>query len=259
MPPLGYFTRGASGKGKDVIVDEERAPYIVKMFEMSAEGKGGRHIRQWLEDNNVRTRGNKAIPLSMIYRMLGNTFYYGEFEYPKSSGNWYKGNHQPIITKDLFLKVQEQLKVPVKSKWGAKEFPYKKFLKYYSCGSSIVGEEKLKKRVDGTVSRFVYYHCSRQVKYDCPERFAKESDIADSLIELCESLKLEGMEPGLNQAISRFALMTNATHNESTPVRIQRNYIKYVVRHGTEFEKTRLVRNFNTSLMLHNRRVVVVS
>jgi site-specific DNA recombinase len=72
MPPLGYFTRGATGGAKDVILDEQRAPYIVKMFEMSAAGKSGRHIRRWLEDNNVRTRGDKQIPLSMIYKMLGN-------------------------------------------------------------------------------------------------------------------------------------------------------------------------------------------
>jgi hypothetical protein len=41
--------------------------------------------------------------------MLGSSFYYGEFEYPKGSGKWYKGNHQPMITKDLFLKVKELL------------------------------------------------------------------------------------------------------------------------------------------------------
>lgn len=48
MPPLGYFTRGASGKGKDVIVDQERAPYAVKMFEMSAEGKGSSHLYKYI-------------------------------------------------------------------------------------------------------------------------------------------------------------------------------------------------------------------
>lgn len=165
MPPLGYFTRAANGGARDVIIDEERAPYIKKMFEMSAAGKSGRHIRQWLTDNDVKTRGGKNVPLSMIYRMLGSSFYYGEFEYPKGSGKWYKGNHEPIIDKGLFLKVKEQLKVPQKTKWGSKKFPYKQFFKCYSCGSSIVGEEKIKIRKNGTKKLFIYYHCSHQVPY----------------------------------------------------------------------------------------------
>lgn len=149
MPPLGYFTRGANGSGKDVIIDEKRSPYIREMFEMAADGRSGRYIRQWLIDNGVKTRTGRTIPLSMVYRMLKNTFYYGMFEYPSNSGNWYMGKHEPILNKELFDRVQEQLVVSQKSKWGAKEFPYKHFLRCYSCGSSIVGEEKIKVRNDG--------------------------------------------------------------------------------------------------------------
>ncbi len=112
MPPLGYFTRAATGKERDVIVDEMRAPYIRQMFEMSAAGKSGRHICRWLEDNGIKTRKDRHISLSMVYKILNNPFYYGEFEYPKKSGNWYRGNHTALITKKLFKCVQEQLKAP---------------------------------------------------------------------------------------------------------------------------------------------------
>ncbi len=115
MPPLGYFTRAATGKARDVIIDEERAPYIKRMFEMCADGKSGRYIQRWLISNNVRTRGEKTIPLSAIYRMLKSHYYYGEFEYPKGSKNWYNGKHEPLITKSLFDKVHQALVVPPKS------------------------------------------------------------------------------------------------------------------------------------------------
>jgi site-specific DNA recombinase len=258
MPPLGYFTRGASGGAKDVIVDQERAPYIVKMFKMSAEGKSGRHIRQWLEDNNVRTRGGKVVPLSMIYRMLGSTFYYGEFEYPKKSGKWYRGNHSPLITKELYDKVQVQLKVPIKAKWGSKEFPYKQFLKCYSCGSSIVGEEKTRHYQNGNTSTFIYYHCSRQVKRDCKEPFAREQDIADELSSMCNELinDLTQVEPGLRDAIDKFTKMMRVSHETYSPTEMIGGYIKYVLRDGTLFEKTRLVRNLNLKLTLHNRKIL---
>jgi len=258
MPPLGYYTRGATGGVKDVILDEERAPYIVKMFEMSASGKSGRHIQQWLKDNHVRTRGDKQIPLSMIYKMLGNTFYYGEFEYPKNSGKWYKGNHTPMITKGLFLKVQEQLKVPIKSKWGAKEFPYKQFLKCYSCGSSIVGEEKIKQFRNGNERRYVYYHCSRQVDYDCKEPFASEATIVTSLTRLSDELISDVLkvEPGLAIAIEKFAKMISLTNDDHVKNNVMAAYIRYVLKHGSLFEKTRLVRNLQTELVLHDRELV---
>jgi len=260
MPPLGYFTRGASGKGKDVIIDEERAPYIVKMFKMSAEGKSGRHIRQWLENNDVKTRGDKLIPLSMIYRMLGSSFYYGEFEYPKGSGKWYQANHSPLITKELFDKVQVQLKVPPKTKWGSKEFPYKQFLKCYTCGSSIVGEQKTKHAKKGTSITFIYYHCSRQVDRTCKELYAKEQDIADQLSLMCNELisDIRALEPNLRTAIDKFSRMMDITHENHDQQRVIGAYIKYVLRNGTVFEKTRLIRNLDIKLALHERKLVKI-
>lgn len=258
MPPLGYFTRASTGKARDVIIDEERAPYIAKMFEMSANGKSGRHIKQWLIDNEVRTRKDKMIHLSMIYKMLKNPFYYGEFEYPTGSGNWYQGHHQPLIDKKQFSKVQKQLIVPQKPKWGAKEFPFKQFLKCAHCGSTVVGEEKFKLRKDGVKNRHVYYHCSRQVQYDCPEPYVKEPAIVQGLIKLSDELitDLTELEPGLRQAIDKYVAMMRSTHPTYAKKNLIPGYIKYVLEHGSEFEKTRLVRNLNVSLALRNKEVV---
>lgn len=261
MPPLGYFTRAATGKQRDVIIDEERAPHIVKMFEMCAAGKSGRYIKQFLVENNVRTRKDKMIHLSMVYKILKNPFYYGRFEYPAGSGNWYQGKHAPLISKELFEEVQAQLLVPQKSKWGAKEFPYKQFLKCYSCGSSIVGEEKIKRSKSGMQRKYVYYHCSRQVDYDCKEPFVSEASIANELSELGGSIifDLFNLEPGLAQAIKKFARMVSLTSDTRVKKNIIKTYIRYVVNEGSLFEKTRLVRNLQVDLLLHERKLVSTS
>ncbi len=257
MPPLGYYTRAANGKERDVVIDGIRAPYIKRMFEMSASGKGGRHIRKWLEDNEVKTRSGKKIPLSAIYKILGNTFYYGDFEYPKGSGQWYKGKHEPIISKELFMEVREQLKVPIKSKWGAKQFPYKQFLKCYSCGSSIVGEEKFIAKKDGSRKQFVYYHCSRQVDYDCKEIFVRDEVIKSELLKLCDKLITDTttLEPGLKGAISKYSKMMKSTY-KSSRVDMTSGYVKYVLNEGSQFEKSRLVRNLSIKLVLHNGKLI---
>jgi site-specific DNA recombinase len=258
MPPLGYFTRAATGGARDVIIDEERAPYIKQMFEMSAEGKSGRHIRKWLEDNKIRTRGDKVIPLSMIYRILSSEFYYGEFEYPKGSGQWYKGNHEPMVTKELFLKAREQAKVPIKGKWGAKQFPFKQFLKCYSCGSTIVGEEKIRRYKNGKTHRFVYYHCSRQVELQCKEPYAREKDIVESLSTMCNDLITDTskLEPGLRDAIDKFTRMMSSANSSYDKKNMIGGYIKYVLHEGSDFEKTRLVRNLELELRLHDKTLI---
>ena len=257
MPPLGYYTRAATGKERDIIIDTERAPYIKQVFEMSASGKSGRYIFRWLDQNGVRTRKGKRISLSMIYNMLGNTYYYGEFEYPSGSGNWYHGKHEPLISKELFKKVREALIVPEKTKWGTKEFPFKQFLKCYSCGSSIVGEEKIKKRKDGSENHFTYYHCSRQVDYKCSEPFVRDTAITEELMSMCDELlkNTDFVEPGLKDALSKHEKMMRAAGMTDID-EIKANYVKYVLSSGTNFEKTRLIRNLNVNLMLHDRKLV---
>lgn len=88
VAPLGYLNQNLMDKKCQVIVDPQRAP----------------------DELNFYTRGNKPLTLSGIYRILDNHFYYGTFESPKGSGNWYQGKHVPIITQELSEKVQAQLK-----------------------------------------------------------------------------------------------------------------------------------------------------
>lgn len=258
MPPIGYFTRASTGGARDVIVDEKRAPYIVKLFEMSASGCGGRHLTEWLAKNGVKSRGNNKIHNSMVQNMLKNTFYFGEFEYPKKSGKWYQGKHEPLITKELFDKVQARCKRPQKAKWGSKDFPFKGVIKCASCGSSIVGEEKFKKLKNGEKNRHVYYHCSRKVNYDCPEKYVTESLLVDQLVGISPWLKVskKNAEPGLWVAIDRYGKMMRASSPDLDKGQILEGYIKYVFESGSSFERTRLMRNINNDLTIFERTVL---
>lgn len=126
MPPIGYYNRAMAGV-KDIVVDPDRGHIAIEMFERVARnGDSGRTLKKWL-DTCLTTRDGKKVTLSQIYLMLKNPFYYGEFEYPIGSGNWYKGSHTPLITKELFDPVQKQLIVPKKAKWGSKILPLKNY------------------------------------------------------------------------------------------------------------------------------------
>jgi hypothetical protein len=53
-------------------------------------------------------------------------------------------------------------------------------------------------------------------------------------------------------------LMARATHENESTEKLTASYVWYVLRDGSDFEKTRLVRNLNVKLALHNRRLVKI-
>jgi hypothetical protein len=99
--PTGYLTQRLAERKCQVIIDAERAPVIKKMFEKVAFDRwSGRKLFHWLKfELNFRTKSNHYLSLGNVYVILQNTFYYGVFEYPQKSGNWYNGKHDPLISR----------------------------------------------------------------------------------------------------------------------------------------------------------------
>ncbi|MBP6989319.1 recombinase family protein [Candidatus Shapirobacteria bacterium] len=112
IAPIGYLNVMSYNRISYVEVDKERAPIVKQMFHRVGEkGQSGRVVKIWLDKIGFVTRSGKPLALSKVYKTLKNTYYYGEFEF---GGVTYKGNHEPLITKELFEKVQKQLYVPEK-------------------------------------------------------------------------------------------------------------------------------------------------
>ena len=120
--PIGYLNYSHLGT-KKLMLDKETTPLIKEMFIMASNGCSGRDIKSWLDkDGRLKKHTQRNIPLSMVYRMLKNTFYYGEFEYPTGSNKWYRGSHDPIISKELFIEVKKKISFYTQNKdkttWG---------------------------------------------------------------------------------------------------------------------------------------------
>jgi DNA invertase Pin-like site-specific DNA recombinase len=161
--PTGYQKEKRTDRKCETLIDPEQAPTIKKMFEKVAyDHWSGRKIYNWLKfDLNFRTSyGKKHLSLGNIYKILDNTFYYGVFEYPKNSSNWYTGKHEPIVTKELFDLVQKQIKSNI-LRVENKEFAFTKLMTCGLCGSGISADEKFKKLKDGGANRHVYYGCTK--------------------------------------------------------------------------------------------------
>lgn len=263
--PIGYMNRSFGGV-KDAIIDPERGTIITEMFRKVAEnGASGRQIKRWLDEINFTTKSGKKLHLSTIYLMLKNPFYYGEFEFPTKSGQWYKGSYPPLITKELFEKVQEKLVVPLKSKWGSKTFTYKGLLKCANCKASIVGEDRYRQRLNKEPRYHVYYHCSRQIDHNCREPYISEEELERSLLKLInfmyiahphELVLTEKIQKGLEEFRKmREAIFLQQNINPNSKIWDIRDYARYVLTNKDMEEKRELFNLFNYPLFIQNKNV----
>src|SRR5690606_20957067 len=134
--------------------------------------------------------------------------YYGEFEYPKGSGQWYKGIHEPIITKDLYLQVQKQITSDHLIRSQDKEFAFTKMLTCGLCGSGVTADEKFKNLKDGTQARYVYYGCTKFRDKNCKCGHIREEDLIEQMANILDTVSLDeiGMKDKIKAEIE--------SHNE---------------------------------------------
>lgn len=265
VSPLGYLNNKFANKGeKKVTLDPVRAPLIKQMFEKVAyEGYSGHKILRWFNNRtDFRTRSGKKIALSTIYIMLRDTYYYGKFEYPKSSGQWYDVSHESIITKELFEEVQEMIQAtPNKKRPGTKEFDYTKMMICGKCGSGITAEERFKHLADGSTNRYVYYRCSKGKRKTCHEPYIREEDLLEQLLQLIDRINIDELclsqklarELERHQKFARGVLQRDA--DAELPEVDMQSYIKYVLKEGTRDEKRDVFSCLKNKLILTNQTI----
>ncbi len=265
MAPLGYLNQKRTDKRCEVIVDKKRAATVKLIFKKAGDGWSGRKIYHWLKDDlKFTTRGDKYLTLSGIYRMLISPFYYGVFEYPKKSGNWYRGKHRPLISEDLFQKVQFQLKRE-ETRREVGEFVFTKLIICGYCGSNIIAEQKFVKRKDGTTTRCIYYGCSRTKNRDCKNTYLTEEKLMAEISKHLDSVSLNelGVRIQIEEETERFRKLqcvaggkTNAVIN---PDEIDvRSYAKHLLAEGGESERRKFLSNLRSMLIYKNQRLEVV-
>ncbi len=264
--PLGYLNQRHMDKKCQVVVDADRAPIVKKMFEKVAYEKwSGRKVYNWLRfEANFYTRGNKPLTLSGVYRVLTHSFYYGVFERPKNSGNWYQGKHEPIVTKELFDQVQAQLKRDNIQREN-KEFSFTKLFTCGYCGSGISAEEKWKDLKDGTHAKYIYYSCSRARDRNCKNKYIREEELITELLKILDKVDINelGMRQKLEEEIARFnifqrSVLQTTVKSDKDHVTDIRNYAKYILKEGTVMEKRELLANLRSRIIYKDKELTLI-
>ncbi|MGD0577021.1 MAG: recombinase family protein [Candidatus Staskawiczbacteria bacterium] len=264
VAPTGYLNEKQTDRKCHAIIDPVRAPIIKQMFEKVAnEQWSGRKLFHWLKfEINFKTKGNKNFSLSNIYLALQNDFYYGRFEYPEKSGNWYQGKHEPLITKEIFDKVQEHLKRDHFVKSEMKEFAFTKLMTCGHCGSGITADEKYKKLKDGTTARYVYYGCTRAKNLHCEGGYIREEELIEQLIKVIDWVDINeiGAKHKFQEELERFNkfqkmfIESSDKAKKLKPLNMEiKDYAKYLLKEGSVIEKRELLSCIKTKLVLKQK------
>jgi len=262
LAPTGYLNEKHVDKRCQVRIDPKRAPVVKQMFEKIGNEKwSGRQLHKWLIKIGFKTRTNKHLALGNIYTLLRCPFYYGEFEYPMGSGNWYQGRHEPLISKELFERAQEQIRDHYIPKTESKEFAFTKLITCGHCESGITADEKFKKLSKGGTARYVYYHCTKGKGVECRNQPINEPLLIESLASLLDTVNIDelGMKARIEEELARYnkfriGVLGASKKERATDIDI-RNYAKYLLKEGTLQEKRELLACFKSKLILSDRNI----
>ena len=199
LAPIGYLNTPIREKGlKEVKKDPERFSQIRHLFDLMLSGQHS-VARIWeiakyemnLKTRQHRTLGGKPLSRSSIYTMFTNPYYYGWFEYPSGSGQWYKGEHEPMITKEEYDHIQILLGRKGMPRPKEKSFAFTGLMRCGHCGCSITAESKSKHCKNGNLHNYTYYHCTKKrVETKCQEASVELKDLELQIKEKLSELKI---------------------------------------------------------------------
>ncbi len=174
--PYGYQNIDIDKDKKDIVVDEYESKIVKKMYELY----GSKAFSMLLVKEKLKKDYNLDFSKGFIDSILKNPFYYGVMFY---NGKHYPHRYQPIITKELFDKVQQ-----VKAGYNKKHFKfaglpyvYRGLIRCADCGCMITPEK--------AKDKYVYYHCTQYHGKHNAE-WLREEEITDQFGQLFKRMQV---------------------------------------------------------------------
>lgn len=212
--PIGYLNVGTKEDKRIIIVDEEKAPFIKRAFELYATGNYSlKRLGETLYYEGFRhPKTGEKFPPRKFEWMLKNTFYIGKVVY---KGKVYEGTQEPIVPRDLFYQVQ--------SMFGWKKprthdifFPYTNMIKCGCCGKHNLSAEM--KRGAHNSGEYIYYRCK------CGCKAIRQEQLEKVFIDMLDDIYIPPSEIELmkNEAKELLQAIKDYEASIESPVEMQK-------------------------------------
>ena len=164
-PPNGYKTIGETGH-KIHVINEDTAPLVRKMFELYATGNySTKRLSKKMYAEGMGSQLGHKLPHSRIHSLLRDPFYIGKIKW---NNEVYDGKHEPMISVELFNKIQHMMTSRTTPKYRKHNFLFRGLIKCAGCHNSITFEI--------AKGQYVYGHCNHY--HECPQTtWVKEDEV----------------------------------------------------------------------------------
>lgn len=175
--PIGYKNTTSENGKKIIVVDKKTAPYIKKCYELYLKGLYSfKTLAQKLAEDGFLING-KPCKKCNVEVILSNPIYYGDFIH---NGIKYAGKHEPIITHELWVAVQEKKHLSGTPRVIIHNFPYTNMIKCSECGCYLTAEIKK--------GKYIYYHCTGNKGGNCKRHYIRQEVIENAIAEILNKL-----------------------------------------------------------------------
>lgn len=203
--PHSFQIYGYNMKNHCLVINPEEAEVVKKIFQMYLEGAGTHKIAKYLNENGVKAPKGDVWRAGRINTILKNEKYIGDLLLQKFYSEnhitkrkitnrgelkkyYVSGNHEPIVDKATFDKVQEILLIKNENAPYVEPYEYK-FKGIVYC--AVCGDRYTRKKINsGTVSEKYVWKCrtySHKGKAFCPNRQIPD----DVLIDMADGFDKE--------------------------------------------------------------------
>ncbi len=177
--PIGYLDNGSA---KRKTIDPARGPLVQKAFELYGTGQWSLPtLVEELYRRGLRNVNGGKVTIPGLHTMLRNPFYFGIMRI-RASGETYQGNHEALISKNLFDRVQDILHGRVGTRVHVHDFPFRRFIRCAACSNALIGELQKGR---------VYYRCHTKA---CAKTSVREDSVASLVDEKLRTLVFSDVE-----------------------------------------------------------------
>lgn len=234
--PYGY--KNDTRKHRTLVI-KSRANFVKAAFEMYATGEYSlMTLPEALYEKGLRytLQPTGIIPKQTLNSMLKNIFYTGKFTFTGTEG-LIEGNHEPIVSDELFDKVQAMLgEPPIEVR--RYQHMYSKVIQCKLCGNHMIGDKKVKP----SGKEYVYYRCMNK---KCPngKGGTNQNDIDKAIEDYFREIRLNEIPKDIISTAIKEALAelkqrkSTLKRNESRKFHAELNHKEFIKANEIEDEK----------------------
>lgn len=269
MKFMGY-TKDANG---NLIIVPEEAEIVQKIFDLYLQGLGTYRIAKELETQRIRTTtGNVKWNSGTINKMLKCEKYIGDAMLQKTytvdflskkrvvndgivKRYYIKNNHEPIITREQYYQVQEELKrrnnKMMKGTRYSSKYPLSGLITCGECGSRYVRNIWYSKKGENTA----VWRCKERLKSgisNCNNSpTLKEEIVYNILLDIFSSLLTAEIQISSSMELQARASITKAfDKKEITRESIENTRLSDIIKSIVSLDKKQIEIKFHTGLVM---------